>query len=219
MAPLFALASGAASGLPAHVPVLLIPGWSDTGRDLTTLRRRLVAAGWSEGEVVAVTFRDPFGDNTTHAGEIAEAVDALLADTGADRLDIVAHSMGGLATRKYLDDPGGAARVRRVVLLATPNQGTWAAYLAFGGGRSDMMPGSPFVDSLNVRPSIPEGVDALTVRTRTDLHILPSSSATLPGVKGVEVCCPTHEGLLDDDRVFDIVRDFLGEGIVNGAMR
>ena len=148
---------------------------------------------------MALTFASPTGDNTTHAAELARAVDALLERTGAERVDIVAHSMGGLATRKYLDDLGGAQRVRRVVLLATPNQGTYSAYLSFGGGRDDMIPGSPFLDSLDARPPIPEGVEALTIRTPLDVHILPAESAMLPGVTNVEVCCPTHEGLLRDD--------------------
>lgn len=197
------------------VPVLLVPGWFDTERELAPLRIRLVSAGWPERYVMAITFDDPTGSNVAHAREIGEAVDTLLARAGARRVDIVAHSMGGLATREYLKDPEGARRVRRVVLLATPNQGTYSAYLAFGGGRDEMLPGSAFLDSLNAGPPVPPGVEIVTLRTPLDAHVLPSESATLPGVEDVEVCCPTHEGLLRDLEVFRIVRRFLSDGVAS----
>lgn len=197
-----------------QVPVLLVPGWFDTARELAPLRIRLVAAGWPRDHVHPITFEDPTGSNVAHAREIAAAVDSLLRRTGARRVDIVAHSMGGLATREYLERLGGAERVRRVVLLATPNEGTYTAYLAFGGGRDEMLPGSAFLDSLNAGPSVPPGVQMLTLRTPLDAHVLPPESATLPGVADIEVCCPTHEGLLRDLEVFRIVRRFLSDGVV-----
>lgn len=205
-----------ASGLP----VVLVPGWFDTGRNLATLRIRFLGAGWAPDQVVALTFRDPTGDNDTHAQELAQAVDSLLLRTSAAKVDIVAHSMGGLATRRYLELRGPAAPVRRVVLLATPNQGTWSAYLAFGDGRDDMVPGSPFLASLNAAPPLPAGVEGLTVRTPLDVHVLPGESGLLPGVPDLEVCCPTHEGLLRDPEVFQVVRRFLADGVVPaGATR
>lgn len=197
----------------APLPVLLVPGWLDTERDLAALRIRLLSAGWEPGAVAAVTFADPTGSNRIHALELEQAALGLLERTGAPRLDIVAHSMGGLATRVWLRE-GGAGRVRRVVFAGSPHQGTWSAYLAWGEGSEEMRPGSPFLDSLNAGPPVPEGVEALTVRTPLDTHILPPESATLPGVPDVEVCCPTHTGLLRDLEVFRIIRRFLADGVV-----
>jgi triacylglycerol lipase len=180
---------------------------------MAALRIRLIAAGWPADHVMAITFRDPTGSNTVHAGEIGQAVDSLMARTGDPRIDIVAHSMGGLATREYLKSPSASGRVRRVVLLATPNEGTYSAYLAFGEGREDMIPGSSFLDSLNAGPPVPNGVEAVTIRTPVDLHILPAESATLRGVPDVTVCCPTHLGLLRDMEVFRVIRRFLADGV------
>ena len=45
----------------ADVPVLLVPGWFDTGRDMAALRIRLIAAGWEADHVQTVTFSDPVG--------------------------------------------------------------------------------------------------------------------------------------------------------------
>ena len=44
-------------------PVLLVPGWSEGGRSLETLRDRLLEAGWRENGVAVVDFRDPVGSN------------------------------------------------------------------------------------------------------------------------------------------------------------
>jgi triacylglycerol esterase/lipase EstA (alpha/beta hydrolase family) len=197
------------------IPVLLVPGWYATGRVMAPLLIRLVAAGWAEDHVMALTFSDPTGSNRDHAGEIAVAVDSLMARTGAGRVDIVAHSMGGLAVRLYLDQ-GGAVHVRRVVFLATPQRGTYTAYLAFGRGRDEMIPGSDFLKALNEGPSVPPGVEALTIRTVVDAHIVPEESATLPGVPDVQLCCPTHQGLLANMDVFRAVWRFLAEGTSGG---
>jgi len=204
------LAGAAASPMPPprdDVPILLVPGWFDTGRDLAALRIRLIAAGWPESRVQAITFEDPTGSNVDHAREIDAAVGRILAETGAPRLDIVAHSMGGLATRWYLRTHPG--EVRRAVFIASPHRGTIAALLAWGGGRDEMIPDSPFLDSLNSGPAVPSGVEAITIRTPIDTRVVPGESATLPGIEDFTVCCPTHEGLLRDGDVFRIVMDFL----------
>lgn len=192
------------------IPVLLVPGWFDTGRNMAPLRLRLLAAGWPASHVVALTFRDPTGSNREHASEIDSAAADLLEGSGASQLDIVAHSMGGLATRLALERPH-APPVRRVIFLATPHRGTWAAYVAWGAGGAEMEPGSPFLDSLNARPPLPRGVEAMTIRTPLDTHILPEESATLPGVPDHVVCCPTHEGLVSDMEAFRLIRRFLAE--------
>lgn len=195
---------------PAPVPVLVVPGWFEKGMALAGLRARFRAAGYPASHVASVAFRDPVGGNREHADEIAVAVEQLLERTGAAQVDIVAHSMGGLATRWYLR--GRPGLVRRVVFLATPHRGTVSAYLAFGEGRDDMLPGSAFLTELNAGPAVPPGVEALTVRTLLDTHILPGSSATLPGARDVTVCCPTHAGLTRDLEAFQAVLSFLRGG-------
>ena len=77
-----------------------------------------------------------------------------------------------------------------------------------------MMPDSPFLDTLNAEQPTPEGIEAITVRTIIDTHIVPGENATLPGVPDYPLCCPTHAGLLRDDDVFTIVRSFLEFGEV-----
>lgn len=216
-----ALAAGAVAALPASidpasiappapVPVLLVPGWGDHEAHLEELEGRFAAAGWDDEHLLALSFEDPVGSNRDHAREIAEAVLVLEARTGAAEVDVVAHSMGGLATRYYLLN-GGAEHVRKVVFLATPHRGTVSAHFAWGEGAREMEPQSPFLLALLRTQPIPDGVRAITIRTPLDLHVLPPESATLPGVPNLEVCCPTHAGLLEDPATFELIERFLGD--------
>jgi len=198
-----------ASTVPAprsNVPVLLVPGWFDTARELAALRIRLSAAGWSHVETLS--FADPTGSNRLHAAEIDSVVAELMERTGAQEVDIVAHSMGGLATRWYLKTRPDAP-VRKVVFMASPHRGTLSAVLAWGDGSDEMLPTSDFLESLNTGPALPPGVSALTIRTPVDTRIFPAESATLPGVPDRSVCCPTHAGMLHDEEVFRLVSQFL----------
>ncbi|MEQ1855051.1 MAG: alpha/beta fold hydrolase [Longimicrobiales bacterium] len=188
------------------VPVVLVPGWFDTARDLAALKIRLLGAG--AAHVETLTFQEPTGSNREHAQEIDSLVSQVLRESGADQVDIVAHSMGGLATRWYLKTRPEAP-VRRTVFIASPHHGTYTALVAWGEGRDEMMPDSEFLASLNSGAPLPEGIEAMTIRTPIDTHVLPGESATLPGVEDHTVCCPTHQGLLRSDDVFYLVIDFL----------
>jgi triacylglycerol lipase len=190
-----------------RTPVVLVPGWSAEGQDLEPLKEIFVAAGWPEFAVSVVEFDDPEGSNIVHAEELGRVVDDLLARTGSDRVDVLAHSMGGLATRYYMQN-GGAGKVRRVAFLATPHRGTYTAYLAWGDGGKEMHPGSSFLMDLQQFRAVPEDVEAITVRTKVDLHIIPPESATLVGLPNLEVCCPSHIGILTHPEAFQAVERF-----------
>ncbi len=89
-------------------------------------------------------------DNVVTAGKLDRFIEQIRADYGDPglRVDIIAHSMGGLVVRYYerygtadvLDGNtfnvtgAGAAKLRRVVLLGTPSQGTVNAVHSFLNG-------------------------------------------------------------------------------------
>lgn len=88
------------------------------------LRLRLRAAGF------AVTLHDY--DWRLGIEDSGAALAARLREQGAGRVAIVAHSMGGLLSRTALSLPG-TQHVERVVLLGTPNQGSFAPVQALRG--------------------------------------------------------------------------------------
>jgi triacylglycerol lipase len=191
--------------------VLLIPGWSDRGKRLTWLRNEFIRAGWPPSHLDVVDFRDRFGSNIDHAAEIAAAVDELRRKTGAERVDVVAHSMGGLALRYYLHFHAGSSKVRRVVFTGTPHRGTWIAYLGWGQGAREMRPGNPLLTRLSGLPSVPTGISALCIHTPLETRVLPQSSALLPDSRHQRVWCSSHPRLLHSRKVFAAIRDFLVE--------
>lgn len=197
---------------PPSAPVLLVPGWLRGAKELLPLVERLTRDGWPEDWVLALEFVDPVGSNLHHAREIEEGIQDLLGETGSQWVDVVAHSMGGLALWVLLQEKGNILPIRRVVFLGSPLQGTLIAHLAWGEGGEEMRPGSEFLLGLEEGPDPNHWVEALTIRTPLDLTVVPNRGGTLPGLGDRLICCPTHQGLQDHEETFLLARDFLLNG-------
>jgi triacylglycerol lipase len=193
-------------------PILLVPGWWGRLEDFLPLHQRFVRDGWGGEEVMALEFADPVGSSADHALELETALKELLDRTGAEEVDIVAHSMGSLAVWFYLQNRGNPLRIRRVAFLAAPFQGTVTAHLAWGEGGREMVPGSEFLRKLQSGPPPQQWVEALTVRTPLDLTVIPWEGSTLLQGRDRLVCCPTHQGLLDHEETYVVIRNFLTRG-------
>lgn len=140
---LLSYAPGWASN-PKPTPVLLVPGayenadfaWANPGEGplgcgvtncpSTGMMQFLSSAGY---KVFAITFPQVVGDNYDHAEQIHDAIQTIKADTGATSVDLVAWSMGVVASRLYVSDVhqswGSAygSDVRKLILLGGPNNG------------------------------------------------------------------------------------------------
>lgn len=60
---------------------------------------------------------DPIPPSARQVGDVVERV---LAATGAQRVQLVGHSQGGIVNRYYVNELGGAAKVSRMVLMSSP---------------------------------------------------------------------------------------------------
>ncbi|MDO9377257.1 MAG: hypothetical protein Q7T56_00305 [Nocardioidaceae bacterium] len=103
---------------------------------------------------------------------VAPAVRAALVRAGLDprtqRVDVVAHSMGGLLMRYLVEHPvdDWATRVDDLVMVGTPNRGSrvvgWETQAGpFAALGDDMAPGSDFLEALGTRE--PSGQTYTTV--------------------------------------------------------
>ncbi len=80
--------------------------------------------------------------NEISAYYLKQKIDDVKKATGASRVDILAHSMGGLVARAYIEgfaeDEGKKAPykkdVRYLIMLGTPNQGSVKSYYTLEGG-------------------------------------------------------------------------------------
>ena len=82
------------------------------------------------------------------AEQLAAKIDAIRAATGAAKVMLVAHSMGGLVARAYLRRYG-AAHVRCLVTIGTPHHGSVHAWLVPGVCLAQMRPGNAWLAELN----------------------------------------------------------------------
>ena len=84
--------------------------------------------------LVFVTIAPPYATSEVRAAALAPQLDAILKQTGAEKLNLVGHSQGGMDAR-VLTSPNGlgyADRVASVTTVATPHRGTPVADLALG---------------------------------------------------------------------------------------
>jgi len=216
VAVVLAWSSGSATGAPRtktrtppRDPVLLVHGFMSSGDDWEVLHTRLLAAGYRDTEVAAMSY-DSNQPNVAIAQEVAAAVDALRTQTGKKRVDIVSHSMGAISTRWYVEQLGGDERVDAWVSIAGVNHGTYYAYGCLGVVSCvDMLPGSDTLVELE-RDLDTDG----TVRfgawwSPCDAIVVPAASARLPGARNVRTPCLDHFTVQDDPVVLAQVERFL----------
>lgn len=74
-----------------------------------------------------------------HAKRLRKTVKQLLRRSSFRQVDMVGYSMGGLVARTFLADGKGRGKVRRLVMLGTPNQGAPVAYVGAGLVEQDLL--------------------------------------------------------------------------------
>ncbi|MEU0302827.1 alpha/beta fold hydrolase [Streptomyces sp. NPDC006175] len=109
-------------------PVVLLHGFIDNRSVFVLLRRSLARHGWHHLE--SLNYSPLTCDIRTAAELLDRHVEEICARTGHREIDIVGHSLGGLIARYYVQRLGGDRRVRTLVTLGTPHNGTAAAPLA-----------------------------------------------------------------------------------------
>jgi len=131
----------------AGTPILLVHGWIDNRSIFTLLRRGLVRRGF--GRVASINYSPLTTDVRVAAAHLAEDVEALVAETGYERIHVVGHSLGGLIARYYVTRLGGDARVHTLVTLGTPHGGTFNAYALPSHLCIQLRPGSALMRELS----------------------------------------------------------------------
>ena len=117
-------------------------------------------------------------DVRTAAAQLAEEVEAVVEETGYERIHVVAHSLGGLIARYYVTRLGGDERVHTLVTLGSPHSGTLLAHLAPTALTRQLRPGSPLLQELD-QPSPGCRTRVLAFWSDTDEAIIPAVNASL----------------------------------------
>lgn len=164
--------------------------------------------------VRAVNLEPVFGRIDGHAPTLQAAVDALWARTGQAPL-VVAHSMGGLAVRAWLREPGAAQRVRHVITIGTPHQGTWLARWSFSPNGRQMRLANAWLQALAADEARHTPAPATYAHFtcyfgHADHIVFPPGVATLPGADNRHLPATAHVDLVYHPAVWAEVARRLG---------
>ena len=192
----------------AHDPILFVHGWNSNSSTWNTMVGRFQADGWAANELYNWSY-DYKKSNADTAAAIKAKVDSILAATGAAKVDIITHSMGGLSSRYYIKNLGGDLKVDDWVGLGNPNHGTDTANFCFDTSCKEMRIGSTFLAALNAGDETPGAVNYREWWSPCDTVINPDSSPPLSGAVNTQTACLSHSALHEDATVYGQVRDFV----------
>ena len=184
---------------PASAPVLLLHGVLCNAGVWRAVMPRIEAAG--NGPVYTLSYGPPQASIEHFAEQLAAKIDAIRAATGAAKVTLVAHSMGGLVARAYMRR-FGAGHVRALVALGAPHHGSVHAWLVPGVCLSQIRPGSAWLAELNRNESAGPPVRTVSLWSWHDSMVAPQSSAWLEGAENVGVVGVGHNALVDDPGAF-----------------
>lgn len=186
------------------LPVLLVHGYQCNRGFWFWIRNRLEAAGWT---VATHNLEPVYSDIERYAAGIARRVDEVRHATGADKVVLVCHSMGGLACRAYLKRYGGN-RVARLITIGSPHRGTLIAGLGVGPNARQMRVGSHWLSELADDERLPEG--SVSLFSYHDNYVFPQApGARLKGAAAVAVSGVGHVGMAVSPRMLAALRETL----------
>lgn len=183
-----------------EAPVLLVHGYLCNRGVWWWLKPRLERAGYA---VATVTLEPVLGEIDDLVRPLKERIEALCSETGAQRVALVCHSMGGLTARAYIR-ACGSERVARLITIATPHQGSIAARLGLGRNARQMREGSEWIGAL-AQAHLPADVSAISIYSLHDNLVLPQDNAMLPGTQLMPLTGLGHNEMLVSRRVHDLL--------------
>lgn len=197
--PFFADAERDVPGQPGRTGVLLVHGYFCNRGAWRPWLRRCQALGLP---CTALTLEPAFGEIDTWVPALDAAVARLAQATGRPPL-VVAHSMGGLATRAWLAaTPGAAQRVRHVITVGTPHHGTWMARFGHTRNGMQMRIGGPWLAALGSSPTAAPAALFTCFYGHADNIVFPASTATLPGADNRHLAAVAHVAMLEHPEVW-----------------
>lgn len=162
-----------------EIPVLLVHGFFSNGGYWWGIKRHLRRNGIDS--VYTINLEPPFCDIDELARQLARRVAAICAASGRPQVILVAHSMGGLVCRAYLQRLNGDRHTAKLITLGAPHAGTVHARLIPGPNLRQMRPGNHWLAALNREQGPRPRVPTMCIYSCHDNIVAPQDSGALEG--------------------------------------
>ncbi len=120
------------SGDATNYPIVLAHGFNGSPDNDWGVNPIIIDALEDDGHQVYIARVSPFKSVSIRGEELAAEIDRALVQFGAEKVNIIAHSMGGLDSRFAISSLGYDDRVASLVTISTPHRGSYVADAALG---------------------------------------------------------------------------------------
>ena len=167
-----------AAGATMRTPVLLVHGYLCNHRVWDAMAHQLHNAGHP---VMQIDLEPVFAPIDSYAPQVEQAVSELCRQTGAAKVALIGHSMGGVVIRAWMR-AFGTARVDRVITLGTPHAGTQIARRTRTPNGQQMVWRNAWLQELEKSESPQTRALMRIALTPQDHIVYPQREQVLPGV-------------------------------------
>lgn len=105
-------------------PVLMVHGMGFRDTKLINYWGRIPAELKKSGCDIYYGYQDSNASVEVNARHISERIDRILSETGAEKVNIIAHSKGGLDSRYAISTLGMSEKVASLTTMSTPHNGS-----------------------------------------------------------------------------------------------
>ncbi|MHA1992764.1 MAG: lipase family alpha/beta hydrolase [Candidatus Hodarchaeales archaeon] len=227
-----------------HNPILFLHGHTKSWSTWYKMMVWFKDEGWSNTTEFysgyAYDFHQPMNCTTqsiiVKANQVKEWVDDILTETGAEKIDIVGHSMGGHVGRYYVKFLDGFEKVDDFVTLGSPHHGFNLNFDSFCGDRvqyfidlnnGDETPRGNLNDTLGEKTDavtgvkyngshIPGNINYTSIYSQADQWV-EEKSCLLDGANNVHIGNILHSDFQRNETVFKLVKAAVDDSPSNGA--
>lgn len=189
-------------------PIILIHGYLHNSSAWRWLRYELEHKRF--GPVYTINLGSIHQSIEQYAAKVDSLIDEIREETGARKVQLVGHSMGGLvATWVASYRPH---HVAKVITLGSPMEGTVLAKIGTGPCAAEMQIGSPFLHQLKLHAETLTMVPFVHIASDADQITIPHETGVpdyTPDSKKVWVDGLGHYSLLLSNRIFAILKSEL----------
>lgn len=224
---------GGSEGCLIHTPIVFLHGNWQTADTWNLTAQRFLENGYYPRELWAISYIEVFGgdsanSNMANVEDIDGFVKGVLDYTGAERVNLIAHSLGVTVARAWMEAKDAHGKVEHFIAIAGPNHGV---HFCFGPQAGTALcqeighPNTDFLNSLNDPDETPldDLVAYMTIYDGTGADIFYPAyaffsdgstgslleSPRLGGAANVQLPGKDHFELKDSQESFDLMFNFL----------